>query len=58
MVTIGGTIKRTAQPMKNKLTSVKKKEKYRKKEYEKQQISFSFCDNRSVNGKHHTILER
>jgi hypothetical protein len=58
MVTIGGTIKRTAQPMKNKLTSVKKREKYRKKENEKQQISFSFYDNRSVNGKHYIILKR
>jgi hypothetical protein len=58
MVTIGGTIKRTAQPMKNKLTSVKKRDKYRKKEYEKQQIAFSFYDNRSVNGKHYIILER
>jgi len=58
MVTIGGTIKRTVQPMKNKMTSAKKREKYRKKENEKQQISFSFCDNRSVNGKYYILLKR
>jgi hypothetical protein len=47
MITIGGMTERIVQPMKNK-------DEYKEKK-EKQQISFSFCDNLCVNEKHHNI---
>ena len=50
MITIGGMAKRMAQPMRNKTTSVKKRKRSNRS-------LFFFCNNLSVNEKHHNILK-